>query len=199
MINPGLDDIDIAAIKTSIDADVKTKKIVSKISVRKPDPLEFIRVHESWSFPCKVLIDKTEGINKEYWLFSSEVAPLVEADLTFVVFYPAINRKGNVFLIEVKESNLKNSWVSTLFEGVKTAKLYWVRLRANNSTGRYDVDAAEQDLGNPQWPESYTVVNGQGKMEDRPFSMELLIKLTFKDRYVNDPEHEVIKKIRGLV
>jgi len=55
---------------------------------------------------------------------------------------------------------------------------------ANMSTGAYDIDEAHGKLGEPEWPE---------------LSMGELLKIAFKDRYIDSYDHPVLKRLRGEI
>jgi hypothetical protein len=49
--------------------------------------------------------------------------------------------------------------------------------------GAYDVFTPKnQEFEDPHWP---------------TYDLRKLINIAFKDRYINDPEHEIIKKLHG--
>jgi len=60
----------------------------------------------------------------------------------------------------------------------------WVRVAANLHNGCYDVYEATAKLPEPTWPE-----------ED----LRALLHIAFKDRYVRDLDHPVLKRLRGEV
>lgn len=57
----------------------------------------------------------------------------------------------------------------------------WIRLRANRELGAYDVFEAVSDFPPPEWP-------------DTP---EELLRIAFKGRVIDTPDHRVIKLLRG--
>ena len=60
----------------------------------------------------------------------------------------------------------------------------WVRLAANMRLGAYEVFQATGELPEPVWPEE---------------GFEYLIKVAFKDRYVDTLDHAVIRRLQGAV
>ncbi len=58
----------------------------------------------------------------------------------------------------------------------------WVRVKANLSLGAYDIWEASSTIPDPQWPEE---------------SFQELLRLAFKDRYVNSLDHPIVKRLRG--
>jgi hypothetical protein len=60
----------------------------------------------------------------------------------------------------------------------------WVRVAANLHNGCYDVCEATAKLPEPTWPE-----------ED----LRAFLHIAFKDRYVRDLDHPVLRRLRGEV
>jgi hypothetical protein len=58
----------------------------------------------------------------------------------------------------------------------------WVRVKANQSLGAYEVFKALAEYGEPEWPE---------------LSFWDLIKIAFKDHLINNLDHAVVKRLKG--
>jgi hypothetical protein len=61
-------------------------------------------------------------------------------------------------------------------------KKSWVRVKAG--AGEYEIIEALGDLGEPEWPE---------------WSLREWIRLAFQDRYIESPDHPVLRALRGEV
>jgi hypothetical protein len=59
----------------------------------------------------------------------------------------------------------------------------WIRVKANMDLGAYEMFAAESTIQEPTWP-------------DLPF--QELLKIAFRERFINSPDHPIIKRLRGL-
>jgi hypothetical protein len=77
-----------------------------------------------------------------------------------------------------------DEWSRTALEAVNRATTSWVRVAANLSLGAYDLFEAAGQLGEPDWPQT-------------PFNE--LLKVAFKDRFINDLNHPVLRRLRGEV
>jgi hypothetical protein len=64
------------------------------------------------------------------------------------------------------------------------AKTKWMRLVANMSMGAYDLYEASDLLPEPEWP-------------DLPFSE--ILRIAFKDKYIDEMDHPVLKRLRGEI
>ncbi len=64
------------------------------------------------------------------------------------------------------------------------AETRWVKLQRNDSIGAYDTVLAISNHPEPEWPEE-------------PQNMVKAIELAFKDKFIDDHNHLVLKKLRG--
>jgi hypothetical protein len=74
-------------------------------------------------------------------------------------------------------------WHRSAIAAASLAERQWIRIRANQPNGAYDIYAAEAAIPDPEWP---------------PVPFQELLRIAFKDRLVNTLEHAVIKRLRGL-
>jgi hypothetical protein len=61
----------------------------------------------------------------------------------------------------------------------------WVKVVPNMSLGAYEFFVAENPLSDPEWPPSVTLHD--------------LLKIAFKDRIINGPDHPVVQRLRGAI
>ena len=96
----------------------------------------------------------------------------------------AIDRQGDPFLwpIVLPDENRRLNWHLSALEAAGNAELEWTRMQANMSVGAYEIFAAEQDLGAPEWPE---------------LSMNELLEIAFKNKIIDRPDHLVLLQLRG--
>jgi hypothetical protein len=59
----------------------------------------------------------------------------------------------------------------------------WVRIKANSSLGAYEIFKADGALSEPEWP---------------GLTFSELLRIAFRDYYVNKLDHAVVKRLRGL-
>jgi hypothetical protein len=58
----------------------------------------------------------------------------------------------------------------------------WVRVPSNMSLGAYELHVAEGELGEPEWPSE---------------ALNEILRVAFRDRYVDDIGHPLLKRLRG--
>ena len=99
--------------------------------------------------------------------------------------FTAINRQGNVFLWSVRlpgPDGKIDSWSKSAMEAANMAMNGWVRMASNIPLGAYDVWETTAPLPEPKWP-------------DVPFKE--LLRIAFKDHYIDTLDHPVLKRLRG--
>jgi hypothetical protein len=101
------------------------------------------------------------------------------------VLYLAINRQKVVFLWPTRlpdEEGKLDDWNRSALEAAEIAKDRWIRVVANRSLGAYEVFEATGDLPDPEWPE---------------LTFGEILKIAFKDRYIDDLNHPALRRLRG--
>jgi hypothetical protein len=187
---PGPDPFDPAALRLS-DAGIAglgVKKVILSVPVRKPDKSWFIRTHPDYRLPTAVIELKGDHGGEIYL-----VAPILrealigESTFSLRAIFTTINRQGVVFLWPIRlpaADGRQDEWSRTAFEAAEMARDRWVRVSANMGLGAYDVHEAPGDLPEPEWP-------------DRPFRE--LLRVAFRERYIQSEDHSVLRQLRGEV
>jgi hypothetical protein len=184
----GPDPFDPASLRLTQDftASVGVKKALLTVPVRTPDKSWFVRVHpdEKFRLPTAVLELKED---RETYLVAKELWPdlATEPTLKPKMLATAINRQGVLFLWAVnlpRADGRVDHWSRSALEAVERAIKGWVRITANMSLGAYDVFEANSQLTDPEWPEI-------------PF--QELLRVAFKDRRIDSPDHPVLRRLRG--
>jgi hypothetical protein len=182
------DPFDPAALRLSQDfaANLGVKKALMTVPVRKPDKAWWVRVRpgEDYRLQTAVIELKEE---REVYLVSPDLRSALATEATFSVreFRTAVNRQGVLFLWPLRlpaPDGKFDDWGRSALEAADRAQDNWVRVTANLSLGAYDVWQAQATLTDPEWPE-------------QPLCD--LLRVAFKDRYINSPDHPVLRKLRG--
>ena len=175
---------------SDFSATVGVKKALLAVPVRKPDKGWWVRVHpgETYRLPMAVLELRQER-GTETFLLAPALREELAAEPVFRVklFATAINRQGIIFLWEAnlpRPDGRADEWSRTALEAVELATRGWVRVAANMSLGAYDVFQAPGQLAEPDWPAT-------------PFAE--LLRVAFKDRYIDSPDHPVLRRLRGEI
>jgi hypothetical protein len=187
---PAPDPFDPASLRLSQDiaASIGVKKALLTVPVRKPDKSWFVRVHPDENYRLQTAVIELKE-DRETYLVSRELWPELAAEATFSprALFTAINRQGVLFLWPVKlpgTAGRVDEWSRTALEAAELAAKRWVRVVANMSLGAYEVFQATGQLNEPEWPET-------------PFHE--LLRIAFKDRFIQSQDHPVLRRLRGEV
>ena len=162
------------------------EKLVTRIPTRKPNRQEFIRVNpdENYQITTGILEEKIE---RETYLVNPSMLDELVGEWTPVRIVTVISRQGVLMLWPLKlpgEDGRSNPWHESALEAATIAETKWVRLAANMSLGAYDVFQATGELPEPDWPD---------------ISFEEIIGIAFKNYYIEDSEHALVKRLRGQI
>jgi len=158
------------------------EKLLTTVPVRKPNKTEFVRVHPQMGFET-MLLDLKE--DRESYLVSPSLLADVSGLAVPVSLKLAINRASVLFLWPLRlpgEDGRSNIWHESAWEAAGLAVNRWVSMRANMALGAYDIYQGVETLSEPQWP---------GK------SMEDILNVAFRGRFIGEPEHPVLKRLQG--
>ena len=186
--NPAPDPFDPESLRLSQDfgSGMGVKKILTTVRCGKPNRHEFVRVcvGDDWQLETGVFEDK---VHRELYLVERHLWPELAGDVYPVCLFLAANRQGDVFLWPVKlpgQDGRSNTWNDSALAAAKLAESKWIRLAANMTAGMYDTFQAICELSEPEWPE---------------LSFSEILKLSFRDRFIRDMDHPVLRALRGEV
>lgn len=181
------DNLDLESLRISQNFHEKigVKKKFLSIPVRKPKKQEFVMLHPDPKFRAELALISYEAEKGEVYVVHPSVAGVAE-DSYIALVGLAINTQGNPFLWWVKKptDEMRNAtWSSSGLEAMDEATKGWIKVKANMDIGAYDIYQPLGNLPDPEWPEDY--------------SFNDLIKIAFKEKFINSPEHPVLKALRG--
>jgi hypothetical protein len=167
------------------------KRVTISIPLKKPKPgVEFFRIRPEpeWKFDTYLLDlgGNSEGDGK--YLLNPDLYPKVmeTKKLKLVRIYVGITYgSGEIFLSEIAQPDAEgrnNEFNRTRRIAYTTGETEWVKLQRNDSIGAYDIVLAISKL--PEWPEE-------------PENIVKAIEIAFKDRFIDDHNHPVLKRLRG--
>jgi hypothetical protein len=163
---------------------VGVKKALITVPVRKPHKQEFVRVHpgEDYRLETAVLELKEE---REIYVVERNLWSEIPTELAPKVLFTTINRQGVLSLWPVRlpgEDGRWDNWSTSAAEAAEMAQKRWIRVASNMSLGAYEVFEATADLPDPEWP-------------DLDFAE--ILRIAFKERYITEIDHPVIRRLRG--
>ncbi len=158
------------------------RKILTTVPVRKPLKTQFVRVHSENKLDTMLLRYGDNG--EDLYLIDPDVMQEVGNLAKPYRLVEAIDRQNNVFVwpLAIPDGDRPLNWHLSAMEAASNGEFEWIRMQANMSLGAYDVFIAEQNLGEPEWPE---------------LSMYGLLEIAFKNKIINRPDHLVLLQLRG--
>lgn len=166
---------------------VGVKKLLTTVPVRKPNRQDFVRVHPDPEYrltPAATIEVKDEG---EVYLVTPNIAPGLAGEFSTVTLFTTISRQGTLHLWPVKlpdPDGRYNEWHRSAAEAAERAMSKWVRVTSSRSLGAYELFEASGELPEPVWPE---------------FSFQEILKIAFRDRIVDRPDHPLVQKLKGIM
>jgi hypothetical protein len=187
-IDTNLDPFNPAALRLdqSYADTVGVKKLLTTVPVRKPNRQDFVRVHPDPDYrltPAAIIEVKED---REIYLVTPNMAQQLPGEFALATLYTAINRQGVPFLWPVKlpgPDGKHNEWHRSAAEAAERAKDQWVPVTANMSLGAYDIVVATGNLSEPEWSD---------------VSFQDLLRIGFRDHIVDQLDHPLIRRLRGL-
>jgi hypothetical protein len=187
--NPTPNPFNPAALRLSqsFTGTVGVKKLLTTVPVGKPGRQDFVRVHPDPAYRASPIAIIELNEDRETYLLSPAIAQQLPGEFSVVTLYTAINRQGVIRLWYVKlpgEDGRQLEWHRSAAEAAERAMERWVRVSSNMSTRAYDIFEATGDIPDPVWP---------------VISFEEILKIAFRDRYVDRVDHPLLQRLQGVV
>jgi hypothetical protein len=121
----------------------------------------------------------------ETYLVARDLWPSLATEPTFKpkLLALAVNRQNTLFLWEVnlpRPGDRTNEWTRTGLEALSLATVGWLRVTPNLDAGFYIVQKAAGP--DPDWP---------------TIPMCNLLRVAFRDQYIDSPDHPIPRSLRG--
>ena len=179
--------IDLKSLRLSQDfgATLGVKKQVITVPVRKPGKQEFIRTHADPEFSLETAVIELKEEFSEIYLVDRSLWEELAGEITPLLLVSTITKQGVVFLWSLKLPGVDgrtNEWHRSALEAAKLAQTCWVRVSSNSGLGAYDLFTGPANIPEPVWPE---------------ITFDALIKVAFRDRFINTIDHPVVRRLRG--
>ncbi len=181
------DPFDPAALRINPDTAagaIGVKRKLLSVKCGKPDKMEFVRVHPDEAFRIDTALI-TDNTNRESYLVAPVLWPELPDFIGLVRLCVAVNRHGTPFLWPAKlpdPNGRPMDWHTSMLEAQELAVNNWVRVQADMSAGSYAVFEATGNLPSPQWPD---------------LSLQELLKLAFKTRFIDSMNHPYLQELFG--
>ena len=186
---PESDPFDPEALRLSQDfnAAVGVKRIITTVRCDKPHRQVFVRVKPGEANRLETGIFEDKINQGERYLIDRGLWPELADEISPVCLLTAITKQGDIFLWPVKlpgSDGRSNDWNSSALITAELAETRWVRMAANMMAGCYDTFEATGELAEPVWPD---------------LTLQEILKLCFKERFIRALDHPVLRALRGEV
>ena len=161
-------------------------KVMARLECRKPGSQEYVRANDDVNYSIDALIIENKE-SREYYMVDPSLEKIVTQEAFRARIITAVNRNGDLFLWVVKLRGLdgrSNSWNESALAASENAKKKWTRIIANMRSNSYDILEVPVPDIEPEWP-------------DVPFNK--MLRLCFRDRFIDSWDHILLKKLRGEI
>lgn len=184
-----VDPFDLSALRLGQDfgAALGVKKLITTVPVRKPDKQAFVRVRPGEEWRLQTCLLEFKEPEREVFLVAPALWSELGAEIKPTALFTAITRQGVLFLWPVKlpgADGRSDSWSESAMQAAQAAERAWCRVVPNMSLGGYDLLEAQATakLPEPEWPD---------------LSLQEIIKIAFRGRMVDSPDHPAIRRLQG--
>jgi hypothetical protein len=185
------DPFDLDSLRAAPDLDdIAVEKILTTVPVRRPSKDQFYRVHPGSDFTLDTyVLEHESGMDHTTYLVAPSLWATLADHLRRVRLFTAIDKRSNIFLWPARlptadGSGSARSWHQSALHAAEQAKKFWIKIQGNKAIGAYDIVVAKGDLGDPSWPD---------------YSLQELIKVGFRDRFIDSLDHPVVREINGEI
>ena len=163
---------------------VGVRKLLKTVPVRKPGPQDFVRTHAQHRLTPAALIELKE--DREIYFVAPSMVSELAGEFFVATLYLTITRQGVLSLWPVRlpgPDGKHLEWHRSAAEAAEAAQRRWVKIRANMNLGAYEIfEALSDNIPEPVWPDE---------------SFEQIIRVAFRDRFIDRSDHLVVKRLRG--
>jgi len=132
------------------------KKLLRRVPVRRPHPHDFCRVHPDKAYRMATALIDFRDERDAVYLIAPNVARDMPGEFTMSMLYTTITRQGVVVLWPVRlplPDGRHNEWHRSAAEAAELAMKRWIRVKANQALGAYEMFEAAGTIPEPEWPE----------------------------------------------
>jgi hypothetical protein len=187
-VENGINDIDFDALRLPASEQIMVKRDLSIIPIRKTKKTEYFRKRpgSEWTIDLPLYEDEdgeTYLVGPVCLGFLNDQGLVKRARIhTLIVHGSGVLLLSPVGLPDADGKH--NSFNRSREEAYLKAETEWVRISANKALGGYDVWKPEVNLPEPDWPIP-------------PTTLKEALSVAFKGRYINEPDHPIINRLKG--
>lgn len=163
----------------------KEKRLLANVKVKRPGEAQYFRVHEDEDMSWLGYVYAYEKDGSIWYVPKGTPAYDELNELTSklkrVRLFLCVTKRGSVSFWPVSQTD-QGTWGTSAREIVEMAKTRWIRVVSNREEGCYEPFEPEDPIPAPEWPEK---------------ELGELLKLAFRGRVIDRPDHPVIEELKG--
>jgi hypothetical protein len=159
-------------------------KPLTVVPVRKPSPQDWFRVHPDPEYRQNVCMIFLRD-DREFYVLGRDIASQLADEAVRFTLYVTLNRQGTVALWPVRLPDINGrdmDWWASARDAAARGTERWVRIRADQNLGAYQLYLTDAPLPDPEWPQ---------------YSFWDLVKIAFSKRLINTLDHPVVLRLRS--
>jgi len=151
------------------------------VAVRKPRRDEYFRTcpDPDRSIVTAVWVDEE---SRETYIVLAGARAAISESARVVSLVLCQNRQGTNFLWPVSTDSRARGWSESARAATVIARQKWIKIRGDLAGGAYTVFEAINQSGEPTWPD---------------MALNELLKLAFRGRVIDTPDHAVVRRLQG--
>ena len=180
-------DLERLRLPQDFAAAVSVQPVLTSIAVRKPHRQEFVRVRrgDEWKFETGCL---TDAETREVYLVDGHLRAELNGDVKPTCLFLTLSRNSPVpFLWPVVIPGIDGRpcrWHESALAAAQLAMGTWTKVESDQVAQQYVPSRALGDLGDPEWPQ---------------LTLQELLRLAFRDRFIRERNHPILRRLRGEI
>jgi len=161
-------------------------KLPIKPSFGKLSNSRFSRTNSSEEYKARLFFIEDKNTSETY-IVTPSMAPYLENMVQAKILRLAVDNARVPYLIAepvLDPNGRPNLWNSSMGEAIRRSEKEWVRIRSNKDASQYEIIIAQDNLGEPKWPEQ---------------SMDELVSEVFGNKIISSLDHPLIRQLQGRI
>jgi hypothetical protein len=161
-------------------------KLPIKPTFGKISKIRFSRTNTSEEYKALLFFfeDKNTG---ETYIVTPGMAPYLGSMVQAKILRLAVDNAAVPYLIAepvIDPNGRPNLWNNSMTGAILTSETKWVRINSNKEAGQYEIIIAQDNLGEPKWPDQ---------------TMDELIREVFGNKIISSLDHPLIRQLQGRI
>ena len=161
-------------------------KLPIKPSFGKLSNSRFSRTNSSEEYKARLFFIEDKNTSETY-IVTPSMAPYLENMVQAKILRLAVDNARVPYLIAepvLDPNGRPNLWNSSMGEAIRRSEKEWVRINSNQNASQYEIIIAQDNLGEPKWPEQ---------------TMDELIREVFGNKIISSLDHPLIRQLQGRI